>query len=158
MTDNLIDDFNAIIEGTYADEWRRHNLKITLLDIPKNTISLNDETYMYHLYGRTEDFKSIQRGVLEDGSSERDIVRKNIESLSWCPGIVLPYRGGIPNILERPRAVFMEDGRIFVEGNMVKDGLYLESLNKLVLQAGEIFGHKAEILRHLNGTHQRLVA
>jgi len=127
-------DFDAVVEGTYHDEWNKLNYKITQLEIPENTEVLNDGTYKYKLHGRTEDFENVQRAHGETGNLET-----KIDFLGFCEGVVLPYGGGIPNILERPRAVCMRDGRIYVEEHMTTDESYVEAVSSVVKTAGEIF-------------------
>ncbi len=130
-------DFNAVVEGTYHDDWRNLNYKITQIEVPEDTAVLNDGTYKYKLHGRTEDSENIQRANGEAGNLEA-----KIEFIGFCEGIVLPYRGGIPNILERPRAVCMRDGRIYVEEHMATDESYVNAVSSVVKTAGEIFGKK----------------
>jgi len=115
MAKKLIGRFNAVIEGTFHDEWTRFNYKIVQIDVPVRTSVINDVTYKYGLaaVARTKDFQSVIE--TSEIAEEREV---KIDSLGFCNGVVLPYRGGIPNLLERPRTVFMRDGRIFVERHM----------------------------------------
>jgi len=130
-------DFNAVVEGTYHDDWRNLNYKIAQIVVPEDTAVLNDGKYKYKLHGRTDDFENIQRVNGEAGDLEA-----KIDFLGFCEGVVLPYKGGIPNILERPRAVCMRDGRIYVDEHMVTDESYVNAVSSVVKTAGEIFGEK----------------
>ena len=116
-------EFNAVIEGTYHDNWSNLNYKITQIEVPENTAVLNDGTYKYKLHGRTDDFENVQRVNGEAGDLEA-----KIDFLGF--------------ILERPRTVCMRDGRIFVDDHMITNKAYLDAVSSVVKTAGEIFGEK----------------
>jgi len=46
--------FNAVIEGAYHDLWTDLNYKIAQLEVPEEVSVLNDGTYRYLLYGKTD--------------------------------------------------------------------------------------------------------
>jgi len=120
--------FNAVIEGTYHDEWNRLNYKIAELQIPEGTQVINDGTYRYVNFESKPDEKS--KGGLET----------MVDSLGFLPGIVLPFRGGtFPQVLERPRAVVLRDFRVFVDEGMLKDQKYVSVLPNILMNAGRIF-------------------
>ncbi len=124
--------FNAVIEGTEADDWRNFNFKITRLDIPENATVIDDRVYRYTLYGRTTDFKSIELAKKQQAGLET-----KVDFLGFCEGATLPYHGGIfPNVLGRPRTVVLQDGRVFTE---MGDDEYRKALPEIVKVAGEIF-------------------
>ncbi|MBI2110464.1 hypothetical protein HYT51_01665 [Candidatus Woesearchaeota archaeon] len=129
--------FNAVVEGTYHDEWRNLNYKLTQIEVPEDTAVLNDGIYKYKLHGRTGDFKNVQIVNGESGGLET-----KIDFLGFCEGVVLPYDGGIPNILERPRAVCMRDGRIYVDEHLATYESYVDAISSVVKTAGEIFREK----------------
>jgi len=130
-------DFNVVVEGTYHDDWINLNYKIAQIDVSEDTAVLNDGIYKYKLHGRTDDFENIQRTNDEAGDLEA-----KIGFLGFCEGVVLPYSGGIPNFLERPRAVCMRDGRIYVDEHMATDESYVNAISLVVKTAGEIFREK----------------
>ena len=130
-------DFNAVIEGTYHDDWSNLNYKIIQLDIPENIAILCDGTYKYKLYGRTQDFADVTKVNGAAGDLET-----KIDFLGFCEGVVFPYGRGIPNILERPRTVCMRDGRIFIDDQMITDQTYLDTVLAVVKTAGKIFSDK----------------
>ncbi len=139
-------DFSAVVEGTYHDEWRNLNYKITQIEVPENTTVLNDGAYKYKLHGRTDDFKNVQRVNEETGDLEA-----RIDFLGFCKGVVLPYQGGIPNILERPRAICMRDGRVYIDEHLITDESYLSTVSSIVETAGEIFRERnfSELYDHV---------
>jgi len=125
--------FNAVIEGAYHDLWTDLNYKIAQLEVPEEVSVLNDSTYRYLLYGKTDDFENIKTDSNADG------LERKIDFLGFCEGVVLPYMGGIPNLLERPRAVCLRDGRIFVDEHMLTNSAYLKAIPSIVKAAGELF-------------------
>ena len=139
--------FNAVIEGTYHDEWTTLNYKLTNLTIPENVGIIKDGTYKYDFFGKTQDFNSIARGQ-QVGSLEI-----KIGSLSFGSGIVLPFRGGIPNILERPRAISFKDGRIFIEEHMVADEKYAGTVQQILQTARRLFED-----RETNENYKKIMA
>jgi hypothetical protein len=91
------------------------------------------------LYGKTEDFQSIQKT-----NSEADGLEAKTDSLSICSGLVLPFIGGaFPQALDAARAVFMNDGRVFVSESMLTDEKYLAAISSLPEAAGKIFGNQS---------------
>ena len=147
----LIKEFNAVIEGTYFDNWYSFNYKIALLEIPAETSVLDDNIYKYKRYGKTNDFQNIQEVDRESNNLET-----KIGFLGFCDGIVLPYIGGIPNVLERPRTVCLRDGRIFIEDHMLTDKAYIDRISLIVKSIGEIFSDK-ELPKEILGLYNKLV-
>lgn len=133
FTKKQVEDFNAVIEGAYHGEWNTLNYKVTQIDISENTAVLNDGSYRFRLYGKTGNFENMQE-VRETGDLEADI-----NNLTFHEGVTLPHHGGIPNILERPRAICMQDGRVYVDEKMIKKPEYLQALPYIIKTAGEIF-------------------
>ncbi len=144
-------EFNAVIEGTYHDEWSNLNYKIALLGVSEGVALLNDSIYKYKFYGITEDFQKIQKINYEIGNLET-----KIDFLGFCDGVALPYFGGIPNILERPRTVCTKDGRVFIEEHMLSDKAYLETVPSIIKNVGEIFNDK-ELLENIFELYNKLV-
>lgn len=130
-------DFNALVEGTYHDNWKNLNYKLVQINVSEDVAVLNDGIYKYKLHGRTDNFKKIERTNGETGDLET-----KIDFLGFCEGVVLPYRGGIPSFLERPRAVCMRDGRVYIDEHMVTDRLYMDAIPSVIKLAGEIFEEK----------------
>lgn len=125
--------FNAVIEGVYQNKGQELHYKIIQLQVPEGTLVLNDGVYRYKLYGKTEDFRRIQ-------SCEVKGLEATIGSLGSYPGIILLYKGGITGVLNRPRGVFMRDGRIFIEDSTREDKGYIEKLHKKIISGvGGIF-------------------
>lgn len=135
FTKKKIENFNVIIEGTFPDEWKNLNYKLAHIDIPEGTAVLNDGTYKYTLYGKTDDFKNIQR--VQPGNLE-----VKIDPLSLCKGIVLSEREGIKNnpLLDRPRTVCTRDGRVYIDKDMTTEKSYIKDVPFIVENAGEVFG------------------
>ncbi|MBI2451512.1 hypothetical protein HYV50_00365 [Candidatus Pacearchaeota archaeon] len=121
--------FNVVIEETYHDEWRRLNYKLANLEIPQNAVQIADGAYNYGFYGKTKDFKKV------DKVKEESLEFKVHGFIGFCDGIVLPFRGGIPNILERPRTLVFRDGRIFIEKGMMNDSKYMDMLESILDKA-----------------------
>ena len=127
-----LESFNAVIEGVHQNKQGLH-YKITQLQVPEDTVVLNDGVYKYQLYGKTEDFRRIQSCEVKD-------LEATIGFLGSYPGMILLHKGGITGVLNRPRVVFMRDGRIFIEDSMREDSRYLEKLHKeIISKVGGIF-------------------
>lgn len=129
-------EFNSVIEGTYHDEWFLFHYKLANLSIPKNVSLINDGTNKYSFFGKTEDFISV------DQNKKTDSLEIEVDSLSFGPGIVLPFRGGIPNILDRPRTISLRDGRIFVDEHMIIDEKYVKAIPEILQTANKLFTDK----------------
>jgi hypothetical protein len=140
--------FNSVIEGSYHDEWTTLNYKLADLNLQEDDAIINDGTYKYLFFGRTADFKSVDRIL----PLPENCLEIKIDSLSFGSGIVLPFRGGIPNILERPRAISFKDGRIFIESNMISDARYLKAIPEILKTASELFANK-----QINETYRQLM-
>jgi hypothetical protein len=126
--------FNAVIEGTFHDDWRNFHYKLARLDVPTGTTVINDGVYKYRFHLTSSDGRIIDR-TRPPGS-----VEATTDFLGFCPGVVLPYRGGtFSNHLERPRTVIMGDGRMFIEREMGKDVDYVKVAEEVAIrQAMEI--------------------
>lgn len=114
-------EYLAVIEGTFHDEWRNLQYKLSELSIPEGTTVVNDGVYDYIFYGRSEDFQTVQ--IVE--SSESPVL--TTKSLISSDDV----------ILERPRAVYTKDGRVFVEKNMLSDAAYLETIPEMLYTTRE---------------------
>lgn len=112
--------FNAVIEGTNQDEWSSLQYATRKMRIPSNTTVINDENYQFCLYGRTSDFQTVEP------------LEKSIETLETKINPLV-------FALERPRAICMRDGRVYVDKTMTKDEAYIRALDKIVQTAKEIF-------------------
>ena len=111
--------FNAVIEGSFHDEWWSFHYKIAQLEIPKRATILNDSTHRYKLYGITDDFKYI-RGA-EDSSDGLEFLMdfKVGHDLATCEGVLLPHDKKLDHsYMMRPRAVVLRDGRIYIDDSM----------------------------------------
>ncbi len=124
--------FNAVIEGSFQEGWKTLYYKLARLEVPQDVSVLNDKTYRYQLYGKTEDFNGISIAV---GNG----LEAKVPDLADCHGIVLSNESDIEFMLERPRAVCMRDGRIFVDINMMEDAQYMDAMFDVVRNAGRIF-------------------
>lgn len=115
----------AVIEGTFHDEVCKYHLKLASLIIPEGVSVVNDGIYSYRIFGKATDFKNIKE-VKYEGSKQTEIKP-------------LIFAGGA--VLEKPRMLCLEDGRIFVEetiGVLSKD--YLSNIVPFVVEnAGRIF-------------------
>ena len=125
--------FNAVIEGTYHADWSRLNYKIAELQIPEDTLIINDGQYEYINFERRSEKP-------ESG------LETKVDSLDYLIGIVLPFRGGtFPQVLERTRAVVLRDFRVFVEEHMLEDQKYVAVLPDIIMNAGRIFNDKGTV-------------
>jgi hypothetical protein len=123
--------FNAVIEGGFHDDWCTLHYKILALNVDAES-SIGDGVYHYPLYGKTQDFASLELAASQ--------VRMKIPFLAFHKGVLLPYRGGpFPFLLERPRSVFLDDGRVFVEERMLPDSNYMSVLPKAMGDAKTLF-------------------
>ncbi|MFH0831245.1 MAG: hypothetical protein V1886_00025 [archaeon] len=110
---------NAIVEGTYRDEWHRLRFLTTRLNIDKETSVLGEYSYTYQLYGRTKDFEEIQTG--KEYGKQQQI-------------------GSFVFRMERPRTIVLKDGRVFVDEVMMKEQGYVNNCVPIILkQAKNIF-------------------
>ncbi len=119
--------FNAIIEGTFADDWSNFHHKLASLDIPAGIRMLSEgqegRYTHYVLYGIILPNRDPYKVIMETSPAEI------VKPLSDLEGIVLPYAGGsFPHVLDRPRAVYLRDGRVFVECDMLKNDEYLDAI------------------------------
>ncbi|MBS3071312.1 hypothetical protein J4407_03370 [Candidatus Pacearchaeota archaeon] len=150
----FIEDFNAIVEGASRGdswEWFNYHIKIVDLDIPKDAGTLFDGVNNYELFKITRDFREFQ---------EIEFPLNKVRNLNWnlssCPGVILPYLGHRPlHTIQIPRAVFVDDGRIFIERHMKEKEKYLESLAKSYLPfIGSRFKNKEVVLETVNKKHK----
>jgi hypothetical protein len=127
--------FNAVIEGSYHDDWNHHHAKLAQLDVPDDVQRLNDGVYKYALYGRYDNNSLLE---LKPGDLE-----KEIGFLGFCNGVMLPVHQGLSSrVLERPRSFLLRDGRVFVEEHMLDDQEYMKILSQLLQQTYELFDRK----------------
>ena len=127
--------FNSVIEGA-TDVLAECCYKIAFLNMRPKTNVLFDGLYKYVLYGKTKDFKGIQKEI------KIRCLETKIDSLVVCQGIVLKDPGVFERILERPRTVCMDDGRIFIEEEMLNDKNYKKIIPGIINIAGGIFKDK----------------
>ncbi len=122
---------DTVVEGTYHDDWRKLHLKLVHLEVPEDVRTVKDGTYIYVLYGITEDFKTVQQRSAETTGEVE------VESLAFCKGVI--NTGG--RVLERPRSLVTRDGRVYVDESIrTSQKWYEESLDMIVETAGKIFG------------------
>ena len=114
--------FNAVVEGTYHDQWKTLNYRVLKIEIPEEITTLNDGTFKYKLFGKTDNFESIQKVEIEGPEKEIDFV-----------GFLCSW------FLERPRTICTLDGRIFVEEEMLKDDQSVNALPEIVKTSKKIF-------------------
>lgn len=121
---------NLFAEGSYLRDRRTLYYLLTNIPFPEGVAVIvtviDDKVHRYQLYGRTEDFQTIQRVDGEVGDLE-----VKIEFLSLGEGLT-----------ERPRLICMRDGRIFVNEDVAKDKHYLGVIPSVVETAGEMFREK----------------
>lgn len=141
------EDFNAVIEGGYSHGERHLYFKIDRIEVPENARVLDDGTLKYLLVGRARNFEDFQ--II---NGEADGLESQVSSLC-LGGFVLEL--GIP-VLEKPRALCMRDGRIYIEESMKLDRAYLEVLSSVVQTAGEIFGDEIFSELYEKVTRQRV--
>ena len=127
--------FNALIEGTYPDDWGAFHYKIAQLDVPKGINVVNDRSYRYLLYGMTRDFRDFY--VYQRAFGEID-AEHEVDSLVFRDGIVLPFKGGNPNVLDRPRSILLDDGRFFT--SMMWDK-YICFIREILKTGKEVFSN-----------------
>jgi hypothetical protein len=118
------EEINALVEGTYHDEWGTLQYKFVNLPIGAASV-INDGSYRYRLYGITPDFeKTISLTDVGD-------LELQVEDL----GCIGKY-----NPIERARALILKDGRIFIDQHMLKEQEYVGRLLGLLKIAREEFG------------------
>ena len=120
--------FNAIIEGTEYDDWRSLKFKITYIEVPENTGVINDNTYKYLFYGKTENFHDVKK------EENRNSLETKVGSFAFCQGV--------PAILGRPRSLIMRDGRVFIDSDMMAREDYLKAIEDVLEDAKEFFESK----------------
>lgn len=101
--------FNAVIEGMYKDvSGEKAGFKLARLDIPDNTPCLSDGMH------RFVKFTSGQQQ--KNGVTEQSNLETVIESLTSCRGVIIPKKTGEVNVvMDKPRMIYMRDGRVFLE-------------------------------------------
>ncbi len=112
--------FDAIIEGTPAGDMYDSTFKLIGLDVAENTNILNDGINRYLFHG-TITYSGVNRDSSFLNPEETDIG----QPLSSYPGAILTEytesKISSNAVLEYPRAVFLEDGRIFIRENLDQD-------------------------------------
>ena len=131
MIDSNQPSFNAVVEGTEQDEWPRFYFKLVSIIVPEGSIKIGDGVYAYELHGRTKDY-----GMIEPAQGTPNLEAK-IDFLGFCPGVVL--RDHPTQVLGRPRAVCMRDGRIFIDQDMRREELYVSMLMEALPVVGKLF-------------------
>ena len=101
--------FDALVEGSFHDEWAHQHYTVAKLSAPKDVQVINDGDYQYELYGTTQDFKNIN---LTTEPSGLEFKTESLISTSTM-------------FIERPRSICLRDGRVFVDTDMKKDKAYL---------------------------------
>ncbi len=152
---------DAVIEGSFHDDWRHSYIKLARLNIPDESTVLNAGDYRFRLYGRTEDFENFSpvEGI-ENRVAE-------IESIPFCEGLVLDYGGGgigigsfpqhiAKRVLESPRSICLNDGRIFLGRSFVDDESYKEMvLPKLLSAAHRVFRERYFIMPYQTAVEEQ---
>ena len=119
------EEVNALVEGTYPDEWDTLQYKFVVLPLKAASV-INDGSYNYILYGITPDFRKVIPFNTDVGDLE-----VQVEDL----GCIGKY-----NPIDRVRALILNDGRIFIDQYMSKDQEYVGRLLDLLKYAREEFG------------------
>ncbi|MFZ3077012.1 MAG: hypothetical protein WA139_00995 [Candidatus Aenigmatarchaeota archaeon] len=130
--------FNAVIEGTFHDDWSNAHLKLSSLNVLEDIALVDDGVYKYRIYGKSS---RLVKGI-SDVNYKKDSNAK-VESLTFSKGIVLDS-ASVPQggFLERPRMFCMRDGRIYVEEGMITQKEYFSSIvPHIVASAENIFGN-----------------
>lgn len=112
--------FNAVVEGTIDERvWGKLNYEITKLSIPFNVRNFSDGTYNYRMVDLANfDLTEVTETLgYSDGVSFKDDERK----------------------LLTPRAIFLKDGRVFVEEKMIGDKIYLDAVLRRVSKIKTLF-------------------
>ncbi len=114
--------YNAVVEGTsYYLDWEERQFKLTELDISEEVVILRHDDNRYRLVAEA------QGSVVHILKNPQGAIQL-IPSLYATKGLVA--RSMPPtNILDIPRAVFMQDGRIFLEDQVVQNQWFMETFN-----------------------------
>jgi len=116
--------FDAVVEGISCNFRESSCYKLVLLNIPEKVEILNDGVYNYDLHYKAEDFR-IVRDLFPD-----EVIRgleARVNFLGLCEGIIFSInRRSFGRMLDRPRAVFMRNGRIYIERSLRHDEAYLK--------------------------------
>ena len=117
--------FNAVVEGTFHDEWCRSHYQTGKLNIPKNVSVIDDGTYKYSFHGTTTDFQKVKESTCPGG------IEVKVESINMMYNLFS---------IERPRAIMLRDGRVFVDKDFTLEG-YIEAVNEgnIIKTAGKLF-------------------
>ena len=130
--------FDSVVAGGYEGDFNCYYKLIDLNLIPEDLAritAIDDEAFLYILFGRTKDFQSYERIKVE---------RVNSLYMSFIGNL----RGDIydsdeklveHSVLNLPQAIFAGDGRIFLEKNIIDKEELLAKVPKLVQIAGKFF-------------------
>ena len=131
--------FNAVLEGCYHDNSGAWNFKLLNILVPVRSETILDDEYSYGLYRELDDSDKAD----EIRRSSTDLEHR-IACLRFCKGIVLLSSGEVSDsgLLERPRSLYLGDGRIYVERGISNDRFYLERIPKLLSYSKTILGDK----------------
>ncbi|GEM_PF-4656548 len=134
--------FNSLIEGTYKDRSRnRLHYKVARIEIPDWITRINDGFFTYALHARTQDYRKVD---LEEAPWSVNDIEEKVSSLATCKGVLLNSLDSPDGILlEKPRVVFLNDGRIFVNKVLSTDGYLKIAIPAILVTAHEVFTDKS---------------
>lgn len=125
--------FNAVIEGVYrVDSGEKAGFKLTCLDIPENILHISDGVYKFVRYNGD---------ARKNNVSDQPNLETVVELLASCRGVILPKKTGEVNVvMDKPRMIYMRDGRVFLEEKtFLEDDSYKRTLKDHVQGLNIIF-------------------
>ncbi|MBI3033046.1 hypothetical protein HYY69_06235 [Candidatus Woesearchaeota archaeon] len=125
--------FNAVVEGSYVNPWMVSFWRIGCLDIP-TSVKVVRERYKSNTYRFSPHSKVSV--VVDDGEGPLELEVKSLGSL----GVGLATEGEYTaDFISHPRALFLRDGRIYVEESVRMQDWYRKAFPDIKKIAEIIF-------------------
>lgn len=135
--------FDAVIEGDFLGDPGGSFFKLARLAVPPEATVLKSRPERFILHGKTADYRTLQ--LVGSDIAPREV---HIADVAEGPGLTLPYHDGgfNMNLLSDPDAIFLDDGRVYVEQRARLDQKYVAGIASLLPQVGELFrGAEADV-------------
>ncbi len=121
-----ITQFNALLEGSYHDDWQHSYFKLINLNVPPDISTIKDVSYKFSIH---ESANSEYKELVIDGP------------IGWIDGKILKKSGNslLENLLERPRLICLSDGRKFINLDMLDQKWYKKIIPDIIETSVQIF-------------------